>query len=103
MKYVKIKKINKSENESVYHLTVEKNRNFFANKLCVHNCDYLGEIKVILINLSGDDYQINHGDRIAQGVFNNVAGPNITDLIEIDEITKETKRGDGGFNSTGYN
>lgn len=61
------------------------------------DADYRGEIKVILINLSGEVQAIQPGDRIAQIVFQTV------EKIEwelVDEINV-TKRGTGGFGSTG--
>lgn len=59
--------------------------------------DYRGEIKVILVNLSVDEYTINRGDRIAQMVINKIEKP----IIEIVENINETKRGSNGFGSTG--
>lgn len=61
------------------------------------DADYRGEIKVILINLSNEKQSIEHGDRIAQMVFQQVAKVN---LVEVDEIG-ETKRNAGGFGHTG--
>jgi len=63
------------------------------------DADYRGEIKVILINLSGDDVIINHGDRIAQMVFQKVEK---AVLMETESIA-ETERGAGGFGHTGKN
>jgi dUTP pyrophosphatase len=61
------------------------------------DADYRGEIKVILINLSEDEQQIQPGDRIAQMVIQEVVQCNwkLTDKLE------ETKRSDGGFGHTG--
>ncbi|CAN5634076.1 dUTP diphosphatase [soil metagenome] len=61
------------------------------------DADYRGEIKVILINLSGEDQAINHGDRIAQIVVQRVVGAEWQAAIEINE----TIRGAGGFGHTG--
>ncbi|MFN5422020.1 MAG: dUTP diphosphatase [bacterium] len=61
------------------------------------DADYRGEIKVILINLSSEEQTIEHGDRIAQMVFQQVSK---VDLVEVDEIG-ETKRNAGGFGHTG--
>lgn len=59
--------------------------------------DYRGEIKVILVNLSSESFTINNGDRIAQLV----AAPVIqADFVLTDELDV-TKRGSGGFGSTG--
>jgi dUTP pyrophosphatase len=61
--------------------------------------DYRGEIKIILINLSGEDQIIHPGDRIAQVVFQKV------EKIHWHQVTNlpETARNDGGFGSTGKN
>lgn len=60
--------------------------------------DYRGEIFVILVNMSTKKYWIERGDRIAQMVL---AGPvPIPQLVYVKELSA-TKRGDGGFGSTG--
>ena len=61
------------------------------------DCDYRGEIKVILINLSEHPVEINRGDRIAQMVIAPVTQVKIT---KVDELSL-TKRGTKGFGSTG--
>lgn len=63
------------------------------------DADYRGEIKVILINLSNEPFTINNGDRIAQMV---IAKHETAQWIEVDNLS-ETKRGEGGFGSTGKN
>ena len=63
--------------------------------------DYRGEIKVILINHSGESFLINNGDRIAQAVIATVIGKNVIDLIKVSDISENTERGSGGFGSTG--
>lgn len=63
------------------------------------DADYRGEIGVILVNLSNDDFTINHGDRIAQLV---IAKHERAVWEEVDELG-ETNRGLGGFGSTGQN
>jgi len=68
-----------------------------ANGIGTIDSDYRGEIKVILINLSNEDFTVAHGDRIAQMVL--VKHENI-EFIEVDSI-HETKRGSSGFGSTG--
>ncbi len=57
---------------------------------------YRGEVKVILANLIGEDFEIEKGDRIAQMIFSHVKHPKIT-LGSLDD----TERGEGGFGSTG--
>jgi dUTP pyrophosphatase len=63
--------------------------------------DYRGEIGVILINHSINDFIINNGDRIAQGVISNVIAKNLVNLIKVDNIDVNTERGTGGYGSTG--
>ena len=58
--------------------------------------DYRGEIKVILINLGKDIFQINKNDRIAQMIV----CPIIKVELEEVESLPETARGEGGFGST---
>ncbi len=59
--------------------------------------DYRGELKVIMINLSPEPQTIIHGERIAQMV---IAKYEQAVLKEV-EILSDTKRGTGGFGSTG--
>ena len=65
------------------------------------DADYRGEVKVILINHSENDFVINHGDRIAQAVVAAVTAKNFIKLTKVDNIDEETERGSGGFGSTG--
>jgi dUTP pyrophosphatase len=59
--------------------------------------DYRGEIKVILINLSNEDFAINNGDRIAQMVI----AKHEQVIFEAVEVLEATTRGAGGFGHTG--
>ena len=59
--------------------------------------DYRGEIKVVLINLSKDEFTVNPKDRIAQMVFTNAIQVTFKEVQDLDQ----TKRGDRGFGSTG--
>lgn len=59
--------------------------------------DYRGEIKVLLINHSDTDFEIKIGERIAQGVIQEVIQAKFE---EVEELNK-TARGAGGFGSTG--
>lgn len=61
------------------------------------DADYRGEIKVILVNLSNEDFVINPGERIAQMVVARY------EQVEWDavEVLDDTERGTGGFGSTG--
>ncbi|NOY55534.1 MAG: dUTP diphosphatase [Actinobacteria bacterium] len=58
---------------------------------------YRGEVKVILINHGSESLEIKRGERIAQLV---VVPVFVGELAEVDELPG-TKRGDGGFGSTG--
>ena len=61
------------------------------------DADYRGPLGVILINHGGTEFHITHGDRIAQIIF----APVIQATWEPVETLDETKRGAGGFGSTG--
>jgi dUTP pyrophosphatase len=61
---------------------------------------YRGEVGVITVNLSNEDYTIQPGERIAQGVIMNVVGQGISKLVRVNNLS-ETERGEGGFGSTG--
>jgi dUTP pyrophosphatase len=63
--------------------------------------DYTGEIGVLLINHGKEDFIINNGDRIAQGVLSSVISKNLINLTKCSEIIKKTSRGIGGYGSTG--
>lgn len=75
----------------------------FKNGLTVLNtpgtidADYRGEIKVILVNLSNQDFVINDGERVAQMV---IAKHEQAEWILVEQLI-ETDRGAGGFGSTG--
>lgn len=61
------------------------------------DADYRGEIKIILVNLSDEEFVLNPGERIAQMVvakFERVEW-NVADVLG------ESERGEGGFGSTG--
>ena len=59
--------------------------------------DYRGEVKVILINLGQEPFEIRRGERIAQLVPAPVLR---ADFVEASELS-DTERGSGGFGSTG--
>ncbi|WP_243473354.1 dUTP diphosphatase [Winogradskyella sp. MH6] len=61
------------------------------------DADYRGEIGVILVNLSNEEFTIQNGERIAQLV---IAKHDRAEWIEVEELS-ETDRGEGGFGSTG--
>jgi len=61
------------------------------------DADYRGEIGVILVNLSNEEFVVENGERIAQLI---IAKHERAEWIEVEELT-ETSRGAGGFGSTG--
>ena len=61
------------------------------------DADYRGEIGVVLINLSQEEFVVNDGERIAQMV---IARHEKADFIEV-EVLDETERGEGGYGHTG--
>ena len=75
----------------------------FKNGLTVLNspgtidADYRGEVKVILVNLSNQDFVINDGERVAQMI---IAKHEQAEWLQVEQLI-ETDRGSGGFGSTG--
>ena len=68
-----------------------------ANSPGTVDADYRGELKVILVNLSGEPFVVNPGERIAQMV---IARYERVEWEQTDQLS-ETERGAGGFGSTG--
>ena len=98
MKFSKIKNISKGMVKDIYHLTVEKNHNFFGNNICLHNCDYYdnpnndGNIAICMYNYGETPIHIRIGDRFAQGI--------IIKIVHDADEKNSTKR-TGGMGSTG--
>lgn len=61
------------------------------------DADYRGEIKVLLVNFSQDEFIVNDGERIAQMV---IARHEQGDFVEVEELD-DTERGTGGYGHTG--
>ena len=61
------------------------------------DADYRGEVGVLLINLSQEDFVVNDGERIAQMV---IARHEQAEFVEVD-VLDETERGEGGYGHTG--
>ena len=59
--------------------------------------DYRGELKVLLVNLSNEPFEMQPGERVAQLVFARYQRLEWQEAVVLDE----TKRGEGGFGSTG--
>jgi dUTP pyrophosphatase len=70
-----------------------------ANSPGTVDCDYRGEVGVILVNFSDIPFKVNHGDRIAQMVIAKYTTVNFEEVDELDE----TERGGDAFGSTGIN
>lgn len=68
-----------------------------ANSPGTVDANYRGEIGVILINLSDDDFEIYQGDRIAQAAL----VPIVRFAWKESDVLEDTDRGTGGFGSTG--
>ena len=86
-----------------YELQVRPRSGLAMNGTTVFNApgtidaDYRGEIKVLLYSICMNGVEIGPGDRIAQLVMNRL--PKV-EIEEVEELS-ETKRGEGGFGSTG--
>ena len=61
------------------------------------DADYRGEIRVILVNLSNEEFVVNHGERICQMVV----AEHATVEWEVTNELEESERGAGGFGHTG--
>jgi len=61
------------------------------------DADYRGEIKIIMVNLSTEEFVIYDGERIAQMI---IAAHEKAEWVEVDELV-DTARGSGGFGHTG--
>lgn len=68
-----------------------------ANKVGVIDSDYRGEITVVLHNHGSETQSLSSGDRIAQLLIT----PVITPGFELTDDLSQTRRGKGGFGSTG--
>lgn len=61
------------------------------------DADYRGEVKVLLVNHSTNDFEIKYGDRIAQLIVAKYEKV----ILQFDDNISETERGEGGYGSTG--
>ncbi len=68
-----------------------------ANSPGTIDSDYRGPLGVIVLNAGQESYEIGHGDRIAQMVV----APVVQARFELADDLGGTRRGDGGFGSTG--
>ena len=74
-----------------------KNGIFVLNSPGTLDSDYRGEVGVIIANFGNEDFVINDGMRIAQMIISKYEKVNIVEVQELND----TKRGNGGFGSTG--
>jgi dUTP pyrophosphatase len=63
------------------------------------DADYRGEVKVILVNLSNEDFIVKKGERICQMI---IAKHETAEWLQVEQLN-ETERGEGGFVHTGKN
>ncbi|XP_057329649.1 deoxyuridine 5'-triphosphate nucleotidohydrolase [Microplitis mediator] len=63
----------------------------------VIDADYRGNVGVVLFNHGDEDFKVAAGDRVAQLICEKIEYPELEELSSLDE----TKRGEGGFGSTG--
>jgi dUTP pyrophosphatase len=77
-----------------------KNGITLLNSPATIDCDYRGEIRVIMINLGEEDFIINHGDRICQMLLEKSQDFQWQEVERISDLDP-THRGEGGFGSTG--
>ncbi len=97
MTSVKIKKISR-EVAKTKDVTVNNNHNFFANGFLIHNCNFRGELEILVANLSSERLEIQEGQKIAQGLFVPIG---LFDIQVVSQISTDTDRGANGFGSTG--
>jgi dUTP pyrophosphatase len=69
-----------------------------VNSIGTIDSDYRGEIGVLLINFGSEEITIDRGERIAQLVICPVAH---AEVVQVEEVPRDTQRGEGGFGSTG--
>ena len=69
----------------------------------VVDVDYRGEIRVIMVNHTDQDFTFRVGDRIAQLIIERIATPRVVAVTEEEYASKAcpSERGEGGFGSTG--
>jgi dUTP pyrophosphatase len=72
---------------------------FVLNSPGTLDCDYRGELMIILMNLGDSDFRVTRGMRIAQAVLSPVIRATLIGVAE--EELAPTRRGDGRFGSTG--
>lgn len=74
-----------------------KHKIFVLNSPGTLDCDYRGELLIVLMNLGDQNYEVKRGDRIAQAVL----APFLRAELDYVPELSPTERGAGGFGSTG--
>lgn len=74
-------------------------KNFIDIGAGVIDPDYRGNVRVLMFNFGAEDFKVKRGDRIAQLIFEKIHIPKLQEVESLDK----TRRGDGGFGSTGTN
>lgn len=94
--------------QPVFSTNVENTGNYISdgniiNKNCLVDCDYEGEVNINLVNNGNKEQCINAGDKIIQGVVIpvNFVMPEEVENEDILYKGSHSKRGEGGFGSTG--
>lgn len=73
-------------------------KNFIDVGAGVIDCDYRGNVGIVLFNFGEEDFIIHKGDRVAQLICEKIE---YAQLEEVKEDLSITQRGDGAFGSTG--
>lgn len=73
-------------------------KNHMKSMAGVIDSNYRGEVKVVLINLGSQIYNIKKGEKIAQLVIKPVES---VQIVEVDELESNENRGESGFGSSG--
>lgn len=71
-----------------------------VNGIGTIDSDYRGEIKIIMIVLVDEPYELKPGERIAQMVFSEVVKADFSEVLTV-EALESSERGDGGFGHSG--
>ena len=102
MKFVKIQKITKS-NQDTSDITVKNNHNFFANNHLIHNCFYSGEVHIDLHNVGLHEFRLVPNMKVAQLIIVPMLYGEPVECPEEDlyaSMKQEEHRDAGGFGST---
>ena len=65
------------------------------------DADYQGEIGIVIQNCGDSDFVVYKGERLAQIVFNGAGGLFQAEFNKVEEFTRDSERGEGGFGHTG--